>query len=255
MNVGRRAKAASPPKPERGSAIATPSMRWTRHGPNACESLSRRSGWLALLATCAFRRQGGPPHVFLSGDFQVRTRKLGFDNLTPIRWQKVANINMECSRSSRFLGKPNLPNGVVKTTSRASSFLQIRGLQEAHRANGAPFQDRDKRLHEWFSPVWTDVKGQHRRDHPAPFPLDVPRRLIRMFSFAGDTVVDPFGGTGTTALAALETGRNSISVEIEPSYVDLIEERLNALGSVTANVEVLRDAPPAPVNASAAARA
>jgi DNA modification methylase len=76
-----------------------------------------------------------------------------------------------------------------------------------------------------------------------------------MFSFAGDTVVDPFSGTGTTALAALETGRNSISVEIEPAYVDLIQERLNSLGSVKANVQVHRDAPPAPVNVPLSARA
>lgn len=64
---------------------------------------------------CISRRQGGRHHVLpLSADFQVRARKIGFDNLTPIRWQKVANIKLEASKSSRFLGKPNLPNGVVK---------------------------------------------------------------------------------------------------------------------------------------------
>jgi DNA modification methylase len=80
----------------------------------------------------------------------------------------------------------------------------------------------------WFSPIWADVTGQLRTDHPAPYPVEIPRRLIRMFSFAGDTVVDPFGGTGTTAIAALYTGRNSITVEIESSYVQLMAERLQA---------------------------
>lgn len=64
---------------------------------------------------CISRRKGGRHHVLpLAGDIQVRARRIGFDNLTPIRWLKVANIRMEASRSSRFLGKPNLPNGVVK---------------------------------------------------------------------------------------------------------------------------------------------
>ncbi|MDP9341220.1 MAG: site-specific DNA-methyltransferase [Actinomycetota bacterium] len=67
----------------------------------------------------------------------------------------------------------------------------------------------------------------------------MPRRLIRMFSFAGDTVLDPFAGTGTTALAAMETGRNSISVEVEPAYVDLAERRFPAAG-LGARVEVVR---------------
>jgi DNA modification methylase len=61
-----------------------------------------------------------------------------------------------------------------------------------------------------------------------------------MFSFAGDTVLDPFGGTGTTAIAALETGRNSISIEIEPTYVDQIEARFAKLGSVVAQIDVSR---------------
>ncbi|MDP9340604.1 MAG: site-specific DNA-methyltransferase, partial [Actinomycetota bacterium] len=82
----------------------------------------------------------------------------------------------------------------------------------------------------WFAPIWTGVPGQVRRDHPAPYPAEVPRRLIRMFSFAGDTVLDPFAGTGTTALAAMETGRNSVSVEVEPAYVDLAERRLSSAG-------------------------
>ena len=64
---------------------------------------------------CISRRNGGRHHVIpLHSDVQVRCRNLGFDNPTPILWYKVANIRMEASKSSRFLGKPYLPNGVVK---------------------------------------------------------------------------------------------------------------------------------------------
>lgn len=202
---------------------------------------------------CISRRQGGRHYVLpLSADFQVRTRKIGFDNLTPIRWQKIANMKLEASRSGRFLGKPNLPNGIVKNDIENILFFRKPGGYRSP----TPEMEKRSRIEnddyaKWFAPIWTDVKGQMRRDHPAPFPAEVPRRLIRMFSFAGDTVVDPFGGTGTTALAALETGRNSISIDIEPNYVSLIEERLTSLSSVEANVEVHRSTPLTPVNVEA----
>lgn len=190
---------------------------------------------------CVSRREGKRHYVLpLSADLQVRAREFGFDCLTPIRWLKVANIKLEASRSSRFLGKPNLPNGIVKNDVEHILFFRKPGYRK-------PTPEMEKRSHiptddyaKWFSAVWTDVTGQLRRDHPAPYPIEIPRRLIRMFSFAGDTVVDPFGGTAaTTALAALETGRNSISVEIEPSYLDLMAERLEA-APLTGIVEVQR---------------
>ncbi|MGQ0658799.1 MAG: DNA-methyltransferase, partial [Chromatiales bacterium] len=190
---------------------------------------------------CISRRQGGRHHVLpLSADLQVRARRLGFDCLTPIRWLKVANIKLECSRSSRFLGKPNLPNGVIKNDFEHILFFRKPGGYRK------PTRDMEDRSYistddyaRWFAPVWTDVTGQLRRDHPAPYPVEVPRRLIQMFSFAGDIVVDPFAGTGTTALAALETGRNSINVEIEPRYVDLIEAKLHR-SKLTGQIEIQR---------------
>ena len=192
---------------------------------------------------CISRRKGGRHHVLpLSGDLQVRARKLGFDNLTPIRWLKVANIKLEASRSSRFLGKPNLPNGVVKNDIEHILFFRKPGGYRK------PTSEMEKRSFittddyaRWFAPMWTDVTGQLRRDHPAPYPVEVPRRLIRMFSFVGDIVVDPFAGSGTTALAALETGRNSVSVEIEPKYLDLIEERLSSAKRAGTKVRMHRD--------------
>lgn len=95
---------------------------------------------------------------------------------------------------------------------------------------------------KWFAPIWTDVTGQQRRSHPAPYPVEISRRLIRMFSVVDDTVLDPFAGTGTTALAAVETGRHSVSVEVEGDYMDLMQHRLGQL-PVTASVEVHREQP------------
>ena len=177
---------------------------------------------------CLSRRQAGRHHVLpLSSDIQVRARRLGFDNLTPIRWWKVANIKLEASKSSRYLGKPNLPNGVVKNDLEHILFLRKPGGYRKPTA----FQEKMSFIPtddyaSWFSPFWTDVSGQIRRDHPAPYPVEIPRRLIRMFSFVGDTILDPFAGTGTTAVAATELQRNSIMVDIEPTYVELMRKRL-----------------------------
>ena len=68
--------------------------------------------------------------------------------------------------------------------------------------------------------------GASTRDHPAPFPLTLADRLVRMFSFVGDTVFDPFLGTGTTAAAAAGCGRNSVGCEVDPAYFEQSIERV-----------------------------
>ncbi|CAN5744583.1 site-specific DNA-methyltransferase [soil metagenome] len=177
---------------------------------------------------CLSRKRAGRHHVLpLSADIQVRSRRLGFDVLTPIRWHKISNIKLEASTSSVFLGKPNLPNGIVKNDLEHILSLRKPGGYRKPTA----FQQRESFIStdnyaKWFSAVWTDIRGQLRRDHPAPFPLEIPARLIKMFSYVGDTVVDPFAGTGTTTLAAIESNRHSISVELESKYVELIRKRL-----------------------------
>lgn len=169
---------------------------------------------------CLSRRRAGRHHVLpLAADIQVRARGLGLDVLTPIMWLKVANINLEASRSSRFLGKPYLPGGVIKNDRETIVMLRKPG---GYRKPTAKMEAESRIAKDdyfkWFVPMWTDVTGASTRDHPAPYPLEIPRRLISMFSFVGDVVVDPFSGTGTTARAAALTGRNSINIEIERTY-------------------------------------
>lgn len=205
---------------------------------------------------CISRRRGGRHYVLpLSADIQVRARPIGFDALTPIRWLKVANIKLEASSSSRFLGKPNLPNGVIKNDIEHILFLRKPGgyrkptadMEEASRISTDDYAN-------WFAPIWT-VSGASTRQHPAPFPKEIAVRLIRMFSFAGDIVLDPFAGTGTTNLAAIETGRNSVGVEIEPKYIELIERRLSQMPLTGAEVTIHRNSDVHEVTTSQDARA
>ena len=79
---------------------------------------------------------------------------------------------------------------------------------------------------QWFRQIWEGLTGASTRNHPAPYPLELAERLVRMFSFVGDTVLDPFMGTGTTAIAAARWGRNSISTEVDPHYFEFAHERI-----------------------------
>lgn len=174
------------------------------------------------------RSKAGRHYVLpLAADIRARGRRLGFDHLQGIVWYKVANIEMEASKSSRYLGKPNLPGGIIKNDLEHIIFLRKPGYRspsaEMEKLSFIPAKDYVR----WFRTIWDDIRGASLREHPAPFPLELADRLIRMFSFVGDTVLDPFAGTGTTALAALKAERSSVSYDIEEKYLALIQKRLS----------------------------
>jgi site-specific DNA-methyltransferase (adenine-specific) len=84
---------------------------------------------------------------------------------------------------------------------------------------------------EWTNGVW-NFQGENRSKvgHPAPFPIELPRRCVKLFSFVDDTVLDPFLGSGTTLIACLELNRRGIGVEINPKYCELAVKRLKEHG-------------------------
>jgi site-specific DNA-methyltransferase (adenine-specific) len=94
---------------------------------------------------------------------------------------------------------------------------------EQRRSSKIKKQDFD----EWFQQIWT-IPGASTSKHPAPFPLELANRLVRMFSFVGDTVLDPFCGTGTTMLAAIKNHRNSIGVEVDGEYCRMATKELQS---------------------------
>lgn len=185
---------------------------------------------------CLSRRRHGRHLVMpMHADIVVRARRLGFDNLTPIFWYKIANANYEVENGNAgFLGKPYEPNAIIKNDVEFILMLRKPGgyrqptdeQREASKLSKEEYQ-------EWFQQVWSGLTGESTRHHPAPFPEELAYRLVRMFSFTGDTVLDPFMGTGTTLLAAGRCGRNSVGVEIEPAYVEMarlrLEKELNVL--------------------------
>jgi site-specific DNA-methyltransferase (adenine-specific) len=188
------------------------------------------------------RRVGGKHWVLpLPADIQVRSRKVGLDNLTPILWYKIANRTNEAGGgSSGFYGKPYQPGAVIKNDH--EHILMLRkpgGYRQTPMVQKALSMIQREEMDAWMRPVWSDIRGASLRDgHPAPYPVELAERLIRMFSFAGDTVLDPFSGSGSTAVAAVRTGRNSVSVEIEPDYIDMAEKRIRKQVEATAKAGV-----------------
>lgn len=172
------------------------------------------------------RRHGRHVVVPLHADIAVSCRKIGFDNLNPIIWHKIANASYEVNNGTKFLGKPYEPNAIIKND---IEFILMQRKPGGYRK--PTLEQRrlsmisKKDFEEWFRQFW-NISGASTKVHPAPFPFELAYRLVRMFSFVGDTVIDPFCGTGTTMLAAIKTDRNSIGIEIDPDYCKMTTDRI-----------------------------
>lgn len=179
---------------------------------------------------CIPRKRDGRHRVMpLHADIQVRARSLGLDCLTPILWHKIANGVTEAEgNGAGFYGKPYQPGAVVKNDVEYIIFMRKPGeYRTTSMLQKALSMLTKSEMQAWFRSFWADLKGASTRGgHPAPYPVELAERLIRMFSFAGDTILDPFLGTGSTTLAAIRSGRNSIGNEIEPTYMRLAAKRL-----------------------------
>jgi len=178
---------------------------------------------------CVSRRRFGRHLVFpLHSDICVMCRHIGFDNLNPIIWHKIANASYEVTNGSKFLGKPYEPNAIIKND---MEFILMQRKPGGYR-KPTDEQRRQSKIDKedfgrWFQQIW-NIPGASTKKHPARFPLELATRLVRMFSFVEDTVLDPFCGSGTTMVAACQNNRNSIGVEIDPEYCQIAARYLKA---------------------------
>ncbi len=178
---------------------------------------------------CLSRRKNNGRHtvVPLHASIQEHCRRIGFDNLAPIIWHKIANAAYEVENGSGFLGKPYEPNSVIKND---IEFILMQRKPGGYRAPELPARVLSvisgENHKQWFQQIWSGLTGASTRNHPAPYPLELADRLIRMFSFVGDTVLDPFLGSGTTTVAAAGAGRNSVGFEIDQHYFEEAHKRV-----------------------------
>jgi site-specific DNA-methyltransferase (adenine-specific) len=184
---------------------------------------------------CIPRKQNGRHYIMpLHADIQVRTRRVGLDCLTPILWSKIANGATEAAgNGAGFYGKPYQPGSVIKNDVEYILFMRKGGrYRTATRDQKVLSMLTKDEMQAWFRSIWDDIKGASTRSgHPAPFPVELAERLIRMFSFAGDTVFDPFMGIGSTNIAAVLAGRNSIGNELEKTYFDRAWSKVKGVAS------------------------
>jgi DNA modification methylase len=178
---------------------------------------------------CIARRRNRGRHMVmpLHADISVRCRRIGFDYLTPILWHKIANATYEVENGSSFLGKPYEPNAIIKNDVEYILMLRKPGAYRKPTAEQRRLSKISKEDHAtWFRSFGSDLPGASTKHHPAPFPLELATRLVQMFSFVGDSVFDPFAGTGTTIVAAVLAGRSAIGVEVDPKYVAVARKRI-----------------------------
>ena len=177
----------------------------------------------------------------LDGEFQLFTNHarivsamlaLGFMPLPDILWRKPTNA------PNKFMGSGMLPAGAYVTYEHEYVLIFRKGGKRVFRkAADKAWRQRSaffwEERNQWFSDVWMDLRGTRQqvgsaaqRDRSAAFPHELPHRLICMYSAQGDTVLDPFAGTGTTSAAAAVTGRSSVGVELDPSFAPMVGESL-----------------------------
>jgi len=161
----------------------------------------------------------------LHAEFIAQGEKIGFDFMGAVIWQKKTTMNT--TGGANVMGSyPYPPNGLVELDYEFILIFKKPGkgktvskeVKEASRLTKEEWK-------EYFSGHWR-FGGARQLGHEAMFPEELPRRLIRMFTFVGDTVLDPFLGSGTTVKVALELGRNSVGYEINGSFLELTQEKL-----------------------------
>jgi len=160
--------------------------------------------------------------------------ELGFSNLPAVIWRKQTNA------PNKFMGSGMLPAGAYVTLEHEFILILRKGGKREFRVEADKRRRRESALfweerNAWFSDVWMDLKGTDQglssargRKRSGAFPFEVAYRLVNMYSVKGDTVLDPFAGTGTTARAAAASNRNSICVEIDAQLARAVRSGMDA---------------------------
>jgi len=161
--------------------------------------------------------------------------KKGFSALPAVVWRKQTNA------PNKFMGSGMLPPGAYVTLEhefililRKGSFREFKKAKEKTTRRESAFFWEERNV--WFSDIWFDLKGTGQDLHnnqirlrSGAYPFELAYRLINMFSVKGDTILDPFLGTGTTTRASMASCRNSIGFEVEPNFRDFIDSQMNTV--------------------------
>jgi site-specific DNA-methyltransferase (adenine-specific) len=188
---------------------------------------------------------GRKPYRSLSGDvITILQDDLGMLMRGEIVWVKGKGANGSCAWGSYASASNPVIRDVTERVALASKGRFDRTPSRLERERrGLPFENTisAEDFRSWTLDTWHIAPESARRvGHPAPFPVELPRRLIELNTYRGDLVLDPFMGAGQSALAAKASGRHYIGVDIDPSYVELARARVERAPGWTGSAEVLR---------------
>jgi DNA modification methylase len=199
-------------------------------------------GVAAINVGDATRSLGGGFRLFPNrAELVARLRDRGFTLLPEIVWRKPANGH------TKFMGSGMVPPNAYPTLEHEYVLVFRNGSEPRSFEPGADrryeaayfWEERN----EWFSDLWTDVQGTGQsldgealRERSAAYPFEIPYRLVQMYSAYGDTVLDPFWGTGTTTLAAMVAGRSSVGYELDREFRAVFDDRVAGVSSLADRV-------------------
>ena len=167
-----------------------------------------------------------PNHARITDYFEA----MNFEPLPDILWRKPTNS------AAKFMGSGMLPPNAYATLEHEYLLVFRNGKKSRKFASGSENRYNSayfwEERNEWFSDVWMGIKGTFQsldngelRERSAAYPFEIAYRLINMYSVYGDTVLDPFWGTGTTSLAAMVAGRNSVGYELQDEFLDVFRNK------------------------------
>ncbi len=168
---------------------------------------------------------GRKPYIPLSDHISKMMMDIGFFMRGEIIWYKGARAGVSMAWGSW----KSAANPVLRDT---HEYILVfsKGDFSRKKQDGKENTITKEQFMEWTKSVWhMNTESAKKVGHPAPFPIELPHRLIQLYTFSGDIVLDPFMGSGTTAIAALQDGRKYVGYEIDPVYVELAKNRIASL--------------------------
>jgi site-specific DNA-methyltransferase (adenine-specific) len=165
---------------------------------------------------------GRKPYIPLSDHITHIMEEVGFLMRGEIIWNKGAGAGVSMAWGSWI----SASNPVLRDV---HEYILVfsKGSFKRIRKKGQTSTIRKEQFMEWTKSVWTmNTESARKVGHPAPFPVELPYRLIQLYTFTGDVVLDPFMGSGSTAIAALDSDRSYVGYDVNPKYIKLTEDRI-----------------------------
>ncbi|NIA23532.1 MAG: site-specific DNA-methyltransferase [Proteobacteria bacterium] len=169
---------------------------------------------------------GRKPYIPLSDYISQMMIEIGFNMRGEIIWNKAASASPSTAWGSWMSASNPILRDIheyILVFSKGDYKRERKKIEKETKRNTISKEE----FIEWTKSIWTfNAESAKRVGHPAPFPIDLPYRLIQLYSFTTDIILDPFMGSGTTAIAALKSDRNYVGYEINKKYIELIKQRV-----------------------------